>query len=154
MEEKEKSNFFDLFEPVVVSRSKTHLAIFRQPYLDLILDGKKTIESRFALDRRAPYNSVRSGDKIIMKESGGLVKGEFTAGKVQYLELKSDGNGMRKCKSFSKEICSDKDPKFWDKREKKKFATLIEVKNPKRYDTPRECTEKPNRSMSAWFVLD
>ena len=85
------------------------MAIFRQPYLDLILDGKKTIESRFSLDRRAPYNSVKNGDKIIMKEFWGLIKDGFTVNIVQYLKVKSDGNNTRKRKSFSRETYSDKD---------------------------------------------
>jgi len=133
---------------------RTHLAIFKQPYLNLILKGKKTIESRFSMDKRPPYGMVRSGDKVIMKESGGLVKGEFTVGKVEYVELKLDGYGMRKCKSFANEICSDVDSDFWVKREKKKFATLIEINSPKKYDPPRQCVEKPNKSMAAWFILN
>lgn len=128
-----------------------HLAIFKQPYLDLILSGQKTIESRFSIDKRAPYNKVKEGDKIILKESGDLVKGEFTAGKVQYINITKDGLDI--CKSFSKQICSDLDKNFWKSRENKKFATLIEIKNPIKYNEPRKCIEKPNKSMSAWFVL-
>lgn len=156
MRQKTLFNYFGRigdFEPSHKTTPKTHLAIFTQPYLDLILEGKKTIESRFSMDRRAPYGKVSTGDIIIMKESGGLVKGEFTAGIVQFIELKKDGKGMKKCKSFSKKICSNKDKNFWNDRVEKKFATLIQVTNPKKYDPSRKCKEKPNKSMAGWFVL-
>lgn len=76
-----QKTLFD-FEIINKTSSITHLAIFTQPYLDLILSGEKTIESRFGVRRSIPYNKVKERDKIIMKESSGMLKGEFTAGKV------------------------------------------------------------------------
>lgn len=130
-----------------------HLAIFTQSYLNLILSGKKTIESRFSVDKRAPYNKVSTGDIVIIKQSGGLIVGEFTAGKVYCIDIKKDDTDMKFCKSFSKEICSDIDENFWELRKNKKFATLIEIKELKQYDVPRKCSEKPNKSMAGWFIL-
>lgn len=45
-----------------------HLAILRQPYLDLIADGTKTTESRFNTKRAAPFGKVAVGDLVLLKE--------------------------------------------------------------------------------------
>ncbi len=43
-----------------------HLAIFTQPWLDLILEGKKTIDSRFTKVLFAPYGKIDVGDLVYM----------------------------------------------------------------------------------------
>ena len=44
-----------------------HLAIFVEPYLTYVLDGKKTVESRFSINRSPPYKKVKSGDIVFVK---------------------------------------------------------------------------------------
>lgn len=62
---------------------KHHLAILSPGWIELILDGSKTIESRFTKVRCAPFGKVHEGDIVYLKESGGLVKGMFTVAKVE-----------------------------------------------------------------------
>ena len=45
-----------------------HLAILLEPYLQYILDGTKTVESRFSKNRIAPYNMVEPGDVVLLKK--------------------------------------------------------------------------------------
>lgn len=52
-----------------------HLAILRPPYLDWILEGSKTAESRFMKRRVVPYQSVNAGDLLILKDSSGPIRG-------------------------------------------------------------------------------
>ena len=47
-----------------------HLAVFLEPYLRYILEGKKTVESRFSGRRIAPYGNVQCDDVILLKRSG------------------------------------------------------------------------------------
>lgn len=98
-----------------------HLAVFRQPYLDMILNGEKTIESRFSRVKCAPYGKIGKGDIVLLKVTGGLVFGEFAVRGVKSFahvtpELIED------LKSFSKEICSDGEPTFWEQRRDKKIC--------------------------------
>ena len=65
---------------------KHHLAILTPGWIDLILDGKKTIESRFTKVRCAPFRKVHEGDSVYLKESGGLVKGMFRVAEVETFE--------------------------------------------------------------------
>jgi len=55
-------------------QQKQHLAIFNPPFLELILERRKTIEGRFSKVRCAPFGAVQEGDVVLMKESGGLVR--------------------------------------------------------------------------------
>jgi len=51
-----------------------HLVILRKPYLDAILEGRKTIESRFTRTRRAFFDHVQPGDVLFLKQSSGPVR--------------------------------------------------------------------------------
>ena len=50
-----------------------HLAILKNKYLKLILEGEKTIESRFMKGNASPMGRVREGDFLFIKKSGGDV---------------------------------------------------------------------------------
>src|ERR1700731_133584 len=50
-----------------------HLAVFVEPFLSFLLEGRKTIESRFSIHRRPPFECVRKGDIVLVKASGGPI---------------------------------------------------------------------------------
>ncbi|MFC1640685.1 ASCH domain-containing protein [Patescibacteria group bacterium] len=128
-----------------------HLAILQQPYLDLILSGEKTIESRFSRVRCKPYRAVQPGAQILLKESGGLVLGEFTVAKVKtYSSLTADIMAAIE-QQYGKEICTATDPEFWPTREGCRYATLMWVSKPQRYSSPYPF---PKKDMRPWVVLD
>lgn len=102
-----------------------HLAVLRQPYLDYVLEGTKTIESRFSAMRCAPYERVMKGDVLLLKASGGPVVGLCLVGHVWFYQL--DPASWRDIRStFTDELCAQ-DPEFWRAREHTSFATLMEV---------------------------
>src|ERR1700686_1163065 len=67
-----------------------HLAVLVEPYLSLILDGKKTIESRFSTNRHAPFEQVQRGDVLILKRSSGPVEGLCTVSDAWFYQLNPD----------------------------------------------------------------
>lgn len=52
-----------------------HLGVFTEPYLSLMLNGVKTIESRFSKNKILPYNQISKNDIVIIKKSGGQILG-------------------------------------------------------------------------------
>jgi predicted transcriptional regulator len=127
-----------------------HLAVFTSPFIDFILKSKKTIESRFSKVRCAPFGAVDEGDVVLMKESGGLVLGEFTIAKVIAFE-NLDKNILRMIEQkYRKEICADIDKEFWKKKEKAHYATLLCISNPIRYENPFSFPKKDRRG---WVVI-
>lgn len=104
-----------------------HVAIFSEPYLTLLLNGKKKIESRFSINKISPYGRIFKGDIVLVKKGGGPVVAVFLAGDIRFFS----GLNINKLKiiegDYSEAICSEVDPLFWKNRENTKFATLIEV---------------------------
>jgi len=105
-----------------------HLAVFTEPYLTLLFEGKKKIESRFSQSKVTPFDKVSAGDMILVKESGGFVKGLFIAGEVRFYTFLNDTRLKEIEKNYGQLICAQYDSNFWDMRAKANFATLIEVK--------------------------
>lgn len=132
-------------------RQRQHLAIFNPPFLDLILEGRKTIEGRFSKVRCAPFNTIEEGDVVLMKESGGLVRGSFVVAKVE-----SFGNltpeTLKELESrYSGPLCTDADPEYWQRRCASKYATLMYIAKPTRFERPFPFPKKDRRG---WMVLD
>ncbi len=129
-----------------------HLAIFTQPWLDLILDGKKTIDSRLSKVRCAPYGKISEGDVVYMKENVGLVKGQFIASKIETYEDLTTERLHNIRSHYHREIFVDMG--FEEFREKwtfAKYATLIHITNVRTYKNPFPFPKKDRRS---WILLD
>ncbi len=129
-----------------------HLAIFTQPWLDLILDGKKTIDSRLSKVRCAPYGKIKARDVVYMKESVGLVKGEFIASKIETYEDLTPEILYDINSHYHNEIFVDVGfEEFREKWTVAKYATLIHITNVRTYKKPFPFPKKDRRS---WILLD
>jgi hypothetical protein len=104
-----------------------HLAIFVEPYLTAVLQGKKTIESRFAVTRRPPYECVEPNDYILLKRSGGPVIGIALAKSISFYRLSPTVLADIRRKFARQLFALDED--FWHDRADKLYATLIELED-------------------------
>ena len=123
-----------------------HLAVLVEPYLGFILQGKKTIESRFSVKRQAPYMRVQNGDILVLKGSSGPVCGVCRVADVWYYQI--DQNTWDDIERYSTELCMDGSA-FWKKRKSASFATLMQVEQV-------QSLEKFNidkRDPRAWVVI-
>ena len=107
------------------SPNTVHLAIFVEPYLKFILEGRKTVESRFSSRRCAPYQKVRVGDILLLKRSSGPVVGLCEVAGVWFYRLDPESWDNIK-KEFTQELCVQ-DPGFWEARRHALYATLIRI---------------------------
>ena len=106
-------------------RVGVHLAIFIEPYLQYIIEGKKTIESRFSVNCIAPFKKIFQGDLILLKKSGGFIVGFCLVKDVWFYHLNpSTWNKIRN--NFESELCI-KDPQFWESKQHTLYATLIKL---------------------------
>jgi hypothetical protein len=124
-----------------------HLAVFNQPYLDFVLEGRKTVESRFSAVRCPPYRRVKTGDVLVLKPAGGPIVGLCLVEHVWFYTLdRSSWHDVRQ--TFARELCAQ-DPAFWQAREHAQFATLMRIKNP----TTIQAVECEKRDRRGWVVL-
>jgi ASC-1-like (ASCH) protein len=124
-----------------------HLGIFIEPYLTFILEGRKTIESRFSINRCAPYKKVKNGDILLVKASGGNV--------VAIAEIQRnwsyilDEQSWEEIHEFKDALCII-DPKFWEQKKKASYATLMQLINVESLQKPFKFHKRDRRG---WIVL-
>lgn len=99
-----------------------HLAIFTEPWLTYLLNGKKTIESRISKHKIAPYNKIEKDDIVFVKKSGGDILAYFTIKEILFIDLK-DVNISEIKHKYNDRLCVDE--KFWISKKDSKYATLI-----------------------------
>lgn len=132
-------------EPIPFS---VHLAILLEPYLQYILDGTKTVESRFSKNRIAPYNMVEPGDVVLLKKAAAKsISGVCVVSKVWFYQLNPETWGQIR-DGFSKALRAD-DPSFWHRRERAQFATLMRIAEVH----PLPSIEVPKRDRRGWVIL-
>ena len=135
------------FESLNKSPRGIHLAIFVEPYLSFILNGKKTVESRFSINRSPPYKKVQSGDILLLKRSGGPILGICEVTNVWFYRLDPKSWKMIR-KEFTDSLCAQ-DPEFWKDRKSASYATLMGIRNPK----PLEPLDMDKKDRRGWVVL-
>ena len=75
--------------------------------MNRILDGRKTIESRWYVNRIAPWDRIRSGDTLYLKNSGESVIAKATVKEVlQYSNL-NQKLIEKILRQYGKNICMD-----------------------------------------------
>ena len=122
---------------------------------DKILSGQKKIESRWYLTKRKPWDSIKRGETVYFKDSGGPVRIRAEAGRVmQFADLTP-----QKVKEILDEygrddgIGEEKIPEFFERFKDKKYCILIFLKNPQEIK-PFEIDKTGFGMMSAWITID
>ncbi len=125
-----------------------HLAVLLEPYLEFILEGSKTLESRFSKNRIAPYGVVESGDVVLLKRSAAKsVRGLCIVRSVRFYQL--DNENLQVIKNeFSSGLRADSSA-FWEQRQSARFATLMRISEVYRLP-PIEIQKRDRRG---WVVL-
>ena len=132
-------------EPIPFS---VHLAILLEPYLQYILDGTKTVESRFSRKRIVPYNMVEPGDVVLLKKvASQSISGVCVVREVWFYQLNPDSwSEIRD--GFSKALRAE-DPAFWNLRKAAQFATLMRIAEVQ----PLPSIEVSKRDRRGWVIL-
>lgn len=123
-----------------------HIAILRQPFYDLILSGEKTIESRWSMNKIAPYGKVSVGDTLLLKETGKDVTAQAQIARVEYFELTPEIVETIRLK-YGKQIGMQY---FTNYNEilNKKYCTLIWLKDVKQIPTMKV----PRSNGAGWVI--
>lgn len=127
------------------SRIGIHLAVMVEPFLSYLLNGRKTIESRFSKNAIAPYRKVAIGDLVLLK--AGPVVGAFTVSSVDFVVLHGDNLAQLR-QEHAVAICAEDDA-FWSVRSNKRYATLTGVSDVRKLPP----VTVPKRDMRGWVVL-
>jgi hypothetical protein len=124
-----------------------HLAVFVEPFLGYILDGSKTVESRFSANRCAPFGRVHQGDAVLLKRAGGPVVGLAHVRAVWSYHL--DEASWRFIRENFTEALRAQDPGFWKSRREAAYATLMSINHVIAF----EPIEWEKRDRRGWVVV-
>jgi len=124
-----------------------HLAILKKPYLDAILAGRKTIESRLYQTKQNWLSQVSAGDRIFLKASSGPVMATATVDKVKYYENLTAGQISQMQKQHNQQILGDE--QYWQEKMISQFGILVWLKDVR--PIPHRFIKKFD--WRAWVVL-
>ena len=126
---------------------RAHLAVLNEPYLSYILEGRKTIESRFSRNRVAPFDQVRHRDLLLLKSQSGPVVGVAELAHTESYVLDPPTWSLIR-ERFSAAICAE-DPDFWVERKDARYATLMKLA----HVVPIAPVEVEKSDRRPWVVL-
>ena len=124
-----------------------HLAVFVEPFLGYVLDGSKTVESRFSVNRCAPFGKVSQGDVVLLKRAGGPVVGIARVRTVWSYHLDEASWGVIQ-ERFAKALRAQ-DPEFWERTRRASYATLMLIDQV----LALEPVEWEKRDRRGWVVV-
>jgi ASC-1-like (ASCH) protein len=119
--------FLETFVKGQICMANFHLVILKRPYLDLILEGKKTVESRFLKVRKEPLGKVSVGDVLFLKESSGPVCGRATVAAVKFFEDLSPEK-IKKIKAQYNHLIGGSE-EYWQGKRECKFGVFVWLKD-------------------------
>lgn len=123
-----------------------HLAVLVEPYLTYLLDGRKTVESRFSTRAIPPFGRVLPGDVVLLKAASGPVLATCTVEAVwSYRMNRESWDEMRD--RFGRALCAE--GTFWTDRRHANYATLLRVANVVQLPP----IAVPKRDRRGWVVL-
>lgn len=125
-----------------------HLAVLVEPFLSFVLDGSKTIESRFASTRVAPYRCVEPGDLVLLKRASGAIVAAARVGPVWFFRGHPRLD-VELHQLFGARLRDDVEG-FWDDRRAARYATLIQLDQVAHLSEPLAC---PKADRRGWVVL-
>lgn len=127
-----------------------HVAIMSSKKIaDAILSGQKTIEGRLTEAKIPPFGIIKHNDDILIKVKGGLVFGEVSVDNVLFYEQLNGEAIGRIRREYSDDM--QVDDTYWQQHSNAKYASIIFLKNPRRYLSPIKLVKKDRRP---WVVLD
>ncbi len=124
-----------------------HLVILKKQYLDLILDGRKSVESRFTKTRCAPFGQISIGDKLFLKQSSGAVCAAAVVQAVEQFENLSPRKISQLKQKYNSLICGGDE--YWQEKRDCGFGILVWLKDVK----PIEPVRIDKKDWRAWVVL-
>lgn len=123
---------------------KTHLAIIKTKSLRDFFGGRKRHDFWFGKTKKAPYEDVRQGEEILLKEPGGKIRGKATVENVLFINTAKEIKNIDKYGKIAKSAYRQA------RMRKVKFVTIIFFEKVEKYLAPVTYRKKDQRR---WAIL-
>jgi ASC-1-like (ASCH) protein len=132
-----------------------HIAIMRRSWhlTEKVLSGEKTIESRWYVTKRAPWDKIASGDVVFFKDSGFPVTVKVEVVKAEQIAL-TPAKVLAILKKDYREIGISKERivELYERYKEKKYCILINLRNPAAVK-PFEINKRGFGNANAWLCV-
>lgn len=130
-----------------------HLAILNKKLnlLQKIISGEKTIESRWYVNRKAPYGCIKKGDIVYFKNSGEPVSVKAVVNSVLQFDDLNDIKILQILKEYGKRLGVDES--YASNIKGKKYCVLVFLENMKEIKQ-FDINKKGYGMMSAWITVE
>jgi hypothetical protein len=130
-----------------------HLVILHKPYLDLILAGTKTVESRLSRRRHPAATRLRPGDALYLKQAGGDVRGRATAGTItEVCDIPPGGVALLAEQWWPRVVGGGPDDPYWLTKAEARHALFIELTDVRACHLPAAIFPRRLPWASGWIV--
>lgn len=134
-----------------------HLAIMNKKgrYIEKILSGKKTIESRWYVNRISPWNKIKQGETVWFKNSGEKVTLKAKVSKLLQFDVLTPNKIVEILKLYGKGIGfeENKYKEFAENSINKHYCILVFLSNPEQIE-PFSINKAGFGVSNAWISID
>jgi len=132
-----------------------HVAIMRKSWglLPLILSGQKTMESRWYMNKSAPWGKINSGDTVYFKNSGEPLTVKTVVSKILTFENLTPKGVYELLLKYGKTDGITEMEKYYEMFKDKKYCLLIFLEKPEKI-IPFEINKKGFGAMAAWICVE
>jgi ASC-1-like (ASCH) protein len=132
-----------------------HIAIMKKElgFLEKIISGQKTIESRWLGRRSAPWKKVHAGDVIYFKNTGEMVSCRAVCRKVEYIELTGKHDCTQIVSEYGSQLGIGNADDFLKTITHKKYAALIYLEHVEVLSQPFNISKKGFGLQSSWMCV-
>lgn len=138
-----------------------HLGIYsrkrgNKDYINMMFNGEKTIDIKLSDRRIAPYNAIKDGDMLYVKESGGPVVGRILIPKVTYHEISNPMQILDILLTIQDRVGLDDEEharRMFERVSGKRYITLFELTEPEALARPIRIEKYDRRVWIANYNL-
>lgn len=135
-----------------------HVAIMKRSWglTQKILNGEKTVETRWYMHKVVPWNKIHPGEIVYFKDTGCPVTLKATVSKVEQFENLNDQKIKQVLNKFSaSDLGTTEIPNQIQAYVKnKKYCIAVHLMNPQKINIPFNISKKGFGAMSAWITTD
>jgi len=114
----------------------------------MILDGRKTVESRLTVRPLAPFGQIEPGERIYFKVTSGPYMATAVADHVEQCDSLTPAIVQQLCERYNDAVCGEL--AYWQAKASAKYATFVKLRD------VEPCSRGPAIPKSqglAWFVV-
>lgn len=120
--------------------------------IDAILEGKKTIESRWYKTKRSPWNMISEGETVYFKDTGGPVRAKATVKTVLQFSNLDQNDIQRISEEYASQIMMKSD-QLIQQHQTKKYCILVFLQDAQSVK-PFHIDKTGFGNMTAWITVD